>query len=334
MEILVIGGTRFFGAILVSRLLDAGHEVTILSRGRQRPSFWGRVRHLEADRRQSKDLERLRAELAFTYFDIVVDNIAADGQDVAAMLEILGNRIGHYILTTTGRVYGDLDHLGLLSEEEADLHAVPSGYIPGSDPSLDYAVGKRQAESVLWEGCPLCPFTIIRPAPVEGPGDPTGRNWFWLQRVSDGGPVLLPRGQFTPLFRHVFADDVAKAIALCLGNDHAFGRAYNIAGEEILTLFDYIQLLSAVLGCGVQTVEASYELIREQPGLKEYRAEYDDRRVLDISRIKAEMGFVPTPICRWLEATIRWYGENPQPDSAGYARRTEEIAAAKTLGKL
>ena len=34
MEILVIGGTRFFGIHMVNKLLENGHDVTIATRGK------------------------------------------------------------------------------------------------------------------------------------------------------------------------------------------------------------------------------------------------------------------------------------------------------------
>lgn len=36
MNILVIGGTRFFGIDMVNELLTAGHDVTIATRGKHR----------------------------------------------------------------------------------------------------------------------------------------------------------------------------------------------------------------------------------------------------------------------------------------------------------
>ena len=42
-RILVIGGTRFFGLRLVEGLLEAGHAVTLATRGRAADPFGGRV---------------------------------------------------------------------------------------------------------------------------------------------------------------------------------------------------------------------------------------------------------------------------------------------------
>ena len=43
MNILVIGGTRFFGIHMVNELLTAGHDVTIATRGKASDSFGDKV---------------------------------------------------------------------------------------------------------------------------------------------------------------------------------------------------------------------------------------------------------------------------------------------------
>ena len=51
MNVLVIGGTAFFGKQCVEALLARGDQVTIFSRGGgRRPPFWERVAHIAGDR--------------------------------------------------------------------------------------------------------------------------------------------------------------------------------------------------------------------------------------------------------------------------------------------
>ncbi|MHB0885527.1 MAG: NAD-dependent epimerase/dehydratase family protein [Bacillota bacterium] len=87
---------------------------------------------------------------------------------------------------------------------------------------------KRALEKVLWglRGRPPFAFTIARPANIEGPGDPSNRRGFYIQRIADGGPVIIPDG-LNPPFRHVYVDDVAQALAAMAGNERTYGRAHN-----------------------------------------------------------------------------------------------------------
>ena len=102
MKILIIGGTSFFGKEIVKQALDAGHEVTVLSRGNARPDFWERVDHIAGDRNDASDLAE---KLANRQFDAVIDNIAFNGGHVEDLVSALQGNIGRYILTSTTAVY-------------------------------------------------------------------------------------------------------------------------------------------------------------------------------------------------------------------------------------
>src|SRR6185369_5067094 len=105
MNVLVLGGTRFFGKTLVDQLVSTGHAVTVLSRGKLPPSAG--AKHLVADR---SDPAALAAALAGLSFDAVIDNVAMTAAHVTAALDALGDRAGHYVLTSTASVYGDFAH--------------------------------------------------------------------------------------------------------------------------------------------------------------------------------------------------------------------------------
>jgi NAD(P)-dependent dehydrogenase (short-subunit alcohol dehydrogenase family) len=49
-NILVLGGTRFFGRKLVELLLESGHHVTVVTRGQSGNPFGGKVEHLLVNR--------------------------------------------------------------------------------------------------------------------------------------------------------------------------------------------------------------------------------------------------------------------------------------------
>ena len=63
MNILVLGGTGFFGKHLVWELLHRGHEVTIATRGRTPDDFGDRVRRLIVDRTDARQMEQVFAHI-------------------------------------------------------------------------------------------------------------------------------------------------------------------------------------------------------------------------------------------------------------------------------
>ena len=50
MNILVLGGTRFFGIHMVNALIEIGHDVTIATRGVSKDTFGNKVKRLKLDR--------------------------------------------------------------------------------------------------------------------------------------------------------------------------------------------------------------------------------------------------------------------------------------------
>ena len=49
-KVLVIGGTQFIGRHVVQRLLDQGHSVTLLNRGKTAPQLFQELPQIHVDR--------------------------------------------------------------------------------------------------------------------------------------------------------------------------------------------------------------------------------------------------------------------------------------------
>ena len=326
MRVLVIGGTTFFGYATVLKLAEKGHEVTVFTRGRRRPPLPEGVVHLAGDRTHRRRFQR---KLRDTSFDAIFDNIAYDREDVSSALRALKGSIGHYVLTSSAAVYARPDESESLSESEFD--PADGDLNPRGNPSLAYAVGKINAERALWESQDPVPFTIIRPPVVTGPRDPSPRAWFWIQRVSDGGPVLLPDGG-SSTFRQVYSEDLAMAIVSALGNPAAFGKAYNIAQAETVTLREYVTAMAEALGKDPEFVEAPLSVLKEARLWPQAPPFVRPRRlVLDIRAAQEDLEYQPTPFSEWIAETARWFLEEYRGrDSMGYRDRDREIHFAES----
>ena len=77
MDVLIIGGTQYFGKVIVRKLLDRGDNVTVFSRGNSRPEFWDEIEHINGDR---TDYIGFIQKLKGRHFDAVVDNLAFHAQ--------------------------------------------------------------------------------------------------------------------------------------------------------------------------------------------------------------------------------------------------------------
>lgn len=73
MDILVIGGTRYFGIYLIKELLTQGHNVTIATRGIVKDNFGDLVSRITFD---VADANSAKRSLSGKFFDVVYDKIA------------------------------------------------------------------------------------------------------------------------------------------------------------------------------------------------------------------------------------------------------------------
>lgn len=325
MNVLVLGGTRFFGKTLVERLVSAGHAVTVLSRGRLPPPAG--AEHLVADR---GDPAALRAALAGRSFDAVVDNVAMTAEHVGAALEALGGRAGHYVLTSSIAVYGDFTRGQIW--READLDAVELARPPAD--AHPYTLGKRGAELTLWRGeREEVPFTILRPGYVVSPHDHLGRMQFFVRRLQDGGPVVIPSGA-ADVFQLAWHADVAAAFARVLGDAASFGRAYNLVGRELFTYPSLVRALAAAAGVEARCVEVPRALLRRGALASQELpfGEDDSMWACDTMRLERELGLAPTPAATWLRELAG--APLPAPTRADDAERAAELASAQWLRRV
>jgi nucleoside-diphosphate-sugar epimerase len=193
-NILIVGGTRFFGKVLVQKLLDAGNQVTIATRGQMKDSFGDSVQRIKVDRKNEASM--LEAFAGISGFDIVYDQMCYTPLDAAISVKTFAGKVGRYVMSSTIEVY---DHLyGNVGrpyrEADLDLNSVAINMIhPWDNPELaeqHYGLGKRQAEAYFYQDGSL-PVVSARIAHVlAGPEDFTGRLAAYVRRVYQSDEVF------------------------------------------------------------------------------------------------------------------------------------------------
>ena len=339
MRALVIGGTGFNGRRIVARLLERGHQVSVISRG-DLPSGWrDRVDHIRVDR---KDTRAFASACAGLEFDALIDNIAYTPADARSALDAFGTRIGQYLFTSTMAVYHDLlQRTSPIHEDEVDLD-----YRPGPDEGLQtalhptrghaYAIEKREVEQVVRQAS--VPWTALRASMIVGPDDWVGVIWWWVQRILDDGPILVPDTGHGYAFQVTYVEDLADAFVAALGNPAAHGRAYNVAGPDLLTAESLADALAAPLGQSVSCVRLPSSVIAAA-GLDDYRVPLAGlpfgHVLLDTCRAQHELSFAATSLDAWARVTSVGCAESPpQRPSRHYELRAREIALARDYGRL
>ncbi|MEU7294802.1 NAD-dependent epimerase/dehydratase family protein [Streptomyces exfoliatus] len=216
MDVLVIGGNRYFGKRLIALLRESGHRVTLLNRGSSgAPEGIG---HLVADRDDEAALESV---LAGRSFDVVVDQVCYTPRQAEIALRVFGPRTGRYVMTSTVEVYGYEDSAAPLAEDVLDLDAVTVDTgLAWEDPEFreaHYGEGKRQAEAVFAAGPPFA-WTSVRVAHVLGGADDfTGRLDHYVRRIRAGEPIAVPA--LNRPATYVYVEEIAAFLAWAVEAD-------------------------------------------------------------------------------------------------------------------
>ncbi len=340
MKVLLLGGGGFLSSAVEHRLAADGHRLTVLSRG-------GRTAHpaSEACRGERHDAATLRG-LAAGGFDAAVDFLAFSAAHAREVVEAFRGRLARVVLISTGSVYWCTgEWTNPVGEDQYPRAEVPerppTALTPGSIEHA-YGLGKRGAEDVLEEATrrgDLAAFRLRFPV-VGGPGDPTGRYAGYLERLADGGPIVVPDGGFNS-FRHLYVEDAAAAVAAALDAPEERAGAYNAASAEIVSVRDLLRLMAEAAGRPEPEVVAAPCAWLAARGLGDLFAPFSSLRdqILDMGRAVRDLGFAPTPLGRWLAETVRQGGGGAVRPSAGPPRpawrpRAEEIAAARELTAL
>lgn len=331
MDVLLVGGAGFLGSHVARALVAGGHRVTVLSRGR-RPLPEGCF-GLIADR---TDPVSLGSMLEGRHFDFTVDLTAYDAGDVERLLLVPYTALGRYVLISSGQVYLVTDAERVPYREGDEAHRVRPEPEPGSydHASWAYGVGKRRAEQALLalRASHGVRGTILRLPILQGEGDASLRLWGWIERLLDGGPLLLPDGG-TRLTRHLWAGDAARVIRHLAEGPLPREAAYNLAQPDVVTLRDFLGRVAAILGVEPRWVDASWdELLARgaEPDQFPYAGRWSS--LLDPSQAVAEWGVLPRRLDEYLPEVVLWYVEHrPAESHPGYARRALERAIAAEL---
>lgn len=313
MRCLVIGGAGFIGTAACKELMRRGVE-TIAAGRTSRPygTFTSYVAFDRTDQAQLIDaLQTIRPE-------VVLDLAAYQPADVLALLESFDGE--RYVFVSTG-VYPDLHGRPAREEDFRPLE----GSVP-TEPQ-EYREGKRWCETVLARS-PERRWVVIRPPAVFGPEDHTLRIAAYLQRLEDGGPLLVPDETYEQPAGLAWVRDVGYACALACDLRREAAGPYNVSLEGV-TLKDLIVTAARAINRQVAVVRMPYA---ELPaGASPYGPNPLRSAGYDLTRIRRELGFAPGSLEDALAETLTWYLAR-RPSHPGYAGRAKELEIAAARG--
>jgi len=331
LRILVPGGSGFIGSHVTRALLAAGHHVVALGRGERRAPAGAEFR--AADRDDATAMARvLRGER----FDATLDFSAYDRGAIESLFGVDGYVPGRYVFASTGQVcLVGTDRSMPFRERAGDAPLIPEPPAGTRDHGQwSYGTGKRRAEAAVAEVRQRrgLETLVLRLPVVWGAGDPSLRTWAHLERMLDGGPILLPEGGEQPV-RFLWVEDIARTLLGWLARGPLPAPVYHIAQPDIVPLREVLERMASAAGLRTEFVAVDWEALAAA-GLDRDCATYSGHwvSVLDPGLAARDWGFTATPLDGYLGEVVRAHlDRRPATSHPGYARRAIELELARTL---
>lgn len=324
MRILVIGGTQFIGREIVRRLVDRGHDVSVLHR-RPHHDLGPRVGNLQADRADLATVESLLREHApEAVFDVAYDwEKGTTPEQVEATARACPRALSRYVFVSSVAAYA------------AGLGRRESDPLAPEDVPVAYVQHKAQAERALFRlhaetGLPV---VTLRPPFVHGPRQPFYREQFFWDRMRDGRSILLPDDGSVPM-HWAYVDDVAEACVRALDAPGAVGEAFNVGHVAPVTQRAFVESLARAAGVAPKLVPVPRREILAAGGHpfagQLYFGEYLDIPPMTevIEKVTRVLGLAPLPFDEGLRRGYEWYLTQPRR-AVDYAFEDRVLAGAQ-----
>ena len=293
-RIVVIGGSGHVGTYLIPFLVEAGFEVTEMSRSAGEPylpnAAWKQVKRIKLDRVAAEKAGTFGQQIAELEPDVVIDMICFKLDSARHLVESLRGKVEHFLHCGTIWIHG---HATIVPTTE-DLPREPFG---------DYGIQKSEIEKYLRREARLnhFPATMIHPGHIVGPGhfplSPTGnKSLNTFEKLAKGEEVLLPDQGLSTL-HHVHAEDVARLFMEAIFNwSQAVGESFHAVSSAALTMRGYAEALATWFGKSANLIYLPWEKWIDHHSEEEVRATWDHMAHspnASMAKAKRVLGFTP-----------------------------------------
>jgi len=230
LSIVVLGGTGFLGTRLVARLIKDGHQVTVLSRDRERH------KHL-----------LVLPGLALENCDVYQEPQLSErfrGKDVVINLVGIRNERG-FGGAGFRRAHAELTQHVLQAARSAGVARLLQVSALKASPEAPsyYLRTKGEAEKLIRDQSTALDWTIFQPSVMFGPGDSFLNRFAGLLAAI---PFAFPLARATARLQPVWVDDVVDALLHCLHGGASSRQSYELGGPQIYTLREIVGLVATL----------------------------------------------------------------------------------------
>ena len=271
MKILVMGGTRFVGKSLVSKLLIQNHDIDIFTRGNK--SNPDNTNLIKGDRNDIQNILKLKNKK----YDVIFDISGREVEQTKLLIENLDDSFDRYVYVSSAGVYKDNYELPLSENSPLDTNSRHKG--------------KFETENWLVEQ--KIPFTSFRPTYIYGPGNYNKiENWFF-ERLFHLKTIPIPAdGSLITQLGHV--SDLSDVMIKCLDFEKSKNSIYNCSGEKGVTIKGLIYMCAEVCGLNKNDISLNrFDFEKLDPKSRKGFPIRLNHYQTDISKIRNDLNWKP-----------------------------------------
>jgi nucleoside-diphosphate-sugar epimerase len=333
LNILIIGGTRFMGPVVVKALVEFGHSVTVFHRGETECTLPDSVRQLNGDR---DELGRFNSEFESFQPDLILDMILLTKKQARLLVDVMTGISKRLVVISSADVYGNYGRLrGDLAETYIDGKLSESSPLRKNkypyrnqakvENDFRYWYDKTLVEQAITSQNEL-PSTILRLPIVYGPNDPQHRFRDYVRRMIDKRPaILLDEQKADWRITRGYRDNCAAAIVAAVRNEKASSQVFNAGEKSALTERQWIEKIAKIIGWKGKIVTLPND---ELPEHLQSPLNWKCHLETDTSRLRTELGFIdPVDFDAGLYTTIDWEKKTLEPDdkTASYYEAEDNV---------
>lgn len=256
MKLLIVGGTGVLSAAVVRAALGKGMDVTVINRGKKKGRIPEGVELIKSD---INNAEYLRTALDGRQFDAVMDFLCYNKKQIEYSLDLFKDCAKQYVFISTACVY-DTSIPGMKDEDS------PKGF-----KDWNYSTEKWECEQYLTRKAAEygMDYSIVRPCVTYddtripyGLMPPYGYHWTLAARILNGKPVITWDGG-KARWSMMRVEDFAVGVVGLVGNQKAYGEAFNICGDKAYSWNEVLDTLGKILGREVIKVDVPSDKLKK-----------------------------------------------------------------------
>ena len=225
----LVGGSGFVGRAVAEALCERGVRVRVVTRGATRSRPLWVLPTVEIAQANPHDEVQLAA--CFDGMDAVVNLCGILHESRRETFEAVHVELPRKVVGACRAAgVGHLVHVSAIGTSESG----PSAYLRS----------KGRGESAVREAAASLPWTILRPSVIFGADDKFLNTFSGLLAIFPFFPLAGANARFQP----IWVEDVARAVAVTLGNAQAHGQIFELCGPRVYTLRELVELVGDVTG--------------------------------------------------------------------------------------